>query len=182
MRRNIGTVRRVSRFNAPNQPRPQGAYRSVAAKPARLPFMVTRELMSRQRLTAVLSCVALATGVAWLTADAAGVRRDRPAAVQVGGPTPATEPGSLDELFVTRWAEADVTPAPPADELTVLRRLALALMGTVPSLEEIRLFEADGGTDRLARWTDRLLADRRFADYWAERLARPLVGGWSRTT
>lgn len=77
---------------------------------------------------------------------------------------------------MARWEADGVEPAPAAADLLVLRRLSLALHGTIPSLEEVRAFEADAAPDRLARWTDRLLADRRFADYWAERLARSLVG------
>ena len=45
-----------------------------------------------------------------------------------------------------------------------------------PSLEEIRDFEEDKRSDRLEHWTRRLLADKRFADYFAERLARAFVG------
>jgi len=50
------------------------------------------------------------------------------------------------------------------------------LHGTIPSLEEIRLFEADGRSDRLGHWTAAMLEDERFADYFAERLARGFVG------
>ncbi len=69
-----------------------------------------------------------------------------------------------------------VSPAPRADDLTILRRLSLALHGTIPSLEEIRRFEADDRPDRLQRWTAALLEDPRFSDYFAERLARAYVG------
>ena len=86
------------------------------------------------------------------------------------------DPAAVDAFFVVRWEEEGVTPVAAADELQVLRRLSLALHGTIPSLEEVRAFEADAAPDRLDRWTDRMLADRRFADYWAERLARSLVG------
>jgi hypothetical protein len=64
----------------------------------------------------------------------------------------------------------------PAEDLQVLRRLSLALHGTIPALEEIRQFEADQRPDRLEHWTRRLLADPRFAWYFAERLARAFVG------
>ncbi len=60
--------------------------------------------------------------------------------------------------------------------MTVLRRLSLALHGTIPSLEELRRFEADQAPDRLERWTATLLEDPRFSDYFAERLARAYVG------
>ncbi len=82
----------------------------------------------------------------------------------------------VDRHFEKQWAAEQLTPAKPADELHVLRRLALALHGTIPSLEEIRRFEADENPGRLARWTAAMLDDRRFADYFAERLARGFVG------
>lgn len=73
------------------------------------------------------------------------------------------------------WKGRPLTPADPADDLIVLRRLSLSLHGTVPSLEEVREFEADDRPRRLQRWTVRMLDDKRFADYFAERLARAYV-------
>lgn len=81
----------------------------------------------------------------------------------------------LDAWFADRWRTAGIEPAELADELTVLRRLSLALHGVIPSLEMIREFEADRLPDRLARWTDRLLDDPRFADHFARRLGGVLV-------
>ena len=82
----------------------------------------------------------------------------------------------VNTFFARRWAGEDLQPVKQADELSVLRRITLALMGTVPSLEEIRAFEQDGGPDRLQRWTSRFLRDQRYFDYFAERLARGFVG------
>jgi hypothetical protein len=82
----------------------------------------------------------------------------------------------VDQMLARKWSESGVTPANPADDLTVLRRLSQALHGTAPSLEEIRLFEADSQSNRLERWTERMLNDHRFADYFAKRLARVYVG------
>jgi Protein of unknown function (DUF1549)/Protein of unknown function (DUF1553) len=83
---------------------------------------------------------------------------------------------AVDQFFAQNWRTAGVNPAPRADDLQILRRLTLALCGTIPSLEEIREFESDSKPGRLDRWTVRLLADNRFADYFAERLARSYVG------
>lgn len=74
------------------------------------------------------------------------------------------------------WSSEDLRPAGRADELTVFRRLSLALHGTVPSLEEVRSFASDRGPDRLERWQQKMLRDSRFADYFSERLTRMLVG------
>lgn len=82
----------------------------------------------------------------------------------------------LNQAVRTRWREADVTPVEQASHLAVARRLSLALVGTIPSLEEIRRFEAHPAADRLAWWCDTLMADQRSADYLAERLARAYVG------
>ncbi|MFM9963604.1 MAG: DUF1549 domain-containing protein [Planctomycetaceae bacterium] len=82
----------------------------------------------------------------------------------------------VNTFFTRRWASEELQPVSAAEELTVLRRITLALMGTVPSLEEIRAFEQDSGPHRLQRWTARFLHDRRYSEYFAERLARSFVG------
>jgi hypothetical protein len=82
----------------------------------------------------------------------------------------------IDAHLETRWSAAEVEPVERADDLTILRRLSLALLGTIPSLEEIRTFEAAPREDRIPRWIDRYLDDRRFAVSWAERWAPSLIG------
>ena len=82
----------------------------------------------------------------------------------------------VDRSFGDRWEEQKLAPAAPASDLAVMRRLALALCGSLPSLEEIRRFESRSKELRVAAWVDDLLADRRCADYLAERFARAFVG------
>jgi hypothetical protein len=82
---------------------------------------------------------------------------------------------TLDKLngeFRDHWKKKGLQVAPRADDLTIARRMSLALVGTVPSLEEIRALEAVQPEERLEFWTSHLLEDRRFSDYWAERLTR----------
>jgi hypothetical protein len=74
------------------------------------------------------------------------------------------------------WVKAEVQSAPRADDLTIARRLALSLSGTVPSLEEIRRLEELPSEERLEWQLSSLLVDQRYADYLAERLARTYVG------
>jgi hypothetical protein len=86
---------------------------------------------------------------------------------------------SLEKLnaeFRRSWDAKGLQSARRADDLTTARRLSLALIGTVPSLEEIRALESVPPPNRIAWWASHLLVDRRFADYWAERLARIYVG------
>jgi hypothetical protein len=73
-------------------------------------------------------------------------------------------------------AEAGLKPAPAAPELAVVRRLSLALTGTIPSLQEVRQLEAQPPEERLQWWLTGTFEDRRYADYLAERLARATVG------
>ena len=82
----------------------------------------------------------------------------------------------LDAEFRAHWQAKDLPHAAQADALTIARRLSLGLTGTVPSLEEIRALEAVPAEHRIEWWTSRILEDRRYADYLAERFARAYVG------
>src|SRR5215469_12163898 len=65
---------------------------------------------------------------------AASPASSRPAAGSELGPIVAR----VDESVRKAWSEQGLAPASPAPELAVMRRLALSLCGTTPSLEEIR--------------------------------------------
>lgn len=82
----------------------------------------------------------------------------------------------VNDWLRKNWSAKGIDPTGPADDLTLFRRLSLALHGTIPSLEEIRSFASDTSNDRLERWLLKMLEDQRFADYFSERLARMLVG------
>jgi len=82
----------------------------------------------------------------------------------------------VDAEFRRSWSERGIEPARRASDLTILRRLNLALVGKVPSLEETRRFEALPDDRRIGEWVEVLLGDRRSADYLAERFARAFVG------
>jgi hypothetical protein len=82
----------------------------------------------------------------------------------------------VNDAFRQQWAREGLRPAAPAPDTTIARRLALALNGTIPSLQEIRQLEMQPEPDRLGDWLERIFADRRHADYLAERLARSYVG------
>ena len=82
----------------------------------------------------------------------------------------------LNQRFQQRWQQAGLQPVAQADDLTVFRRVSLALFGCVPALAEIGAFEQDQQPDRLDRWIVRMLRDDRFGRYFADRLARSLTG------
>ncbi|MFT5130087.1 MAG: hypothetical protein ACI8W8_003716 [Rhodothermales bacterium] len=83
---------------------------------------------------------------------------------------------AIDGEFAESWQSAGLEPAELADDLTLIRRLSLALTGTIPSFEEIRAFEAQPEGERIHWWLSYLFEDRRYSDYFAERLARAYVG------
>ncbi|MFO1063498.1 MAG: DUF1553 domain-containing protein [Pirellulales bacterium] len=83
---------------------------------------------------------------------------------------------SVNEQTADRITQAGLTAAPQADALTVCRRLSLALVGGTMSLEEIRALEEVPDDDKVRWWTAHLLDDRRWADYFAERISRACVG------
>ncbi len=82
----------------------------------------------------------------------------------------------VDEQFAADWRATGLEPAPRADNWTIIRRLSLALTGTIPSLEEIRMLEPIPEAMRVDSWVEHLLTDRRYSDYFAERFAQLYVG------
>ncbi len=112
--------------------------------------------------------------VAWASSSPINLSPQSPLTPQ--GNSFAKTVGEIDQFFEKQWSENDITASPISNDEILLRRLSLALHGTIPSLEEIREFQSMQGEDRLERWTQKLLADRRFADYFSERLARAYVG------
>ncbi len=78
--------------------------------------------------------------------------------------------------FEQAWAQKQIQPTAKADDLTLVRRLSLALTGSIPSLQEIRALESVKGVDITQWWLTQLFTDRRASDYLAERLVRVYVG------
>lgn len=82
----------------------------------------------------------------------------------------------IDAEFAVHWESNGIQSAELSDSLTICRRLSLALTGTVPSYEELRMLDKIAAADRVDWWIDHVFADRRYAEYLAERLARVYVG------
>lgn len=76
----------------------------------------------------------------------------------------ATSP--IDPFILAKLEAKGLTPSPPADRRTLLRRVYYDLIGLPPSLEEIEAFEADESGDALAKVVDRLLASPRYGERW----------------
>jgi len=73
----------------------------------------------------------------------------------------------IDAFILAKLEEKHLTPAPPADRITLIRRATLDLTGLVPTPEEVQAFVSDPGPGAFARVVDRLLASPRYGERWA---------------
>ncbi len=112
---------------------------------------------------------------AWLRPDRFRAVAAAPATVSEGASIRVVAE-QVDRAWRVAWKDAGMEPVQPASEWTVVRRLSLALTGTIPSMEEIRAIESMPAGARVDGWVTHLLGDGRMADYLAERWARVLVG------
>ena len=72
----------------------------------------------------------------------------------------------IDRFVLARLEKEHVAPAPEADRRTLIRRLALDLLGLPPTIDEVRAFLADTQPDAYERLVDRLLASPHFGERW----------------
>ena len=75
----------------------------------------------------------------------------------------------IDTFILARLEESKITPSPPANRPTLLRRLSLDLTGLPPTPEEVEQFVNDHSTNAYAKQVGRLLASPHFG----ERMAVP---------
>jgi len=75
----------------------------------------------------------------------------------------------IDALILARLEQAGLSPSPPADKITLLRRLSLDLTGLPPTPAEVDAFLADDSPTALQSVVDRLLSSPRYG----ERMAAP---------
>ncbi|MDA1214722.1 MAG: DUF1553 domain-containing protein, partial [Planctomycetota bacterium] len=75
----------------------------------------------------------------------------------------------LDRFILSRLEREGLTPSPPADKASLIRRVTLDLTGLPPTIEEIDNFLADDSPDAYERVVDRLFASPRFGERQATR-------------
>lgn len=79
---------------------------------------------------------------------------------------PAGGLDSVDAFIHAKLAAAGLSPSPPADRRTLIRRAAYDLHGLPPTPEEVDAFVADEQPDAYERLIDRLLASPRYGERW----------------
>ena len=73
----------------------------------------------------------------------------------------------IDQLIDAAIADAGVTPAGPADDATVVRRLTLDLVGRIPTTGEVDAYVKSTEADKRAKLVDRLIASPGFVRHQA---------------
>jgi hypothetical protein len=73
----------------------------------------------------------------------------------------------VDRFILARLESAGLSPAPPADRRTLIRRVTYDLIGLPPAPAEIDAFLADDSPDAYERVVDRLLASPHYGERWA---------------
>ncbi len=77
----------------------------------------------------------------------------------------------IDELVFAAWRRENIAPAHVCSDATVVRRLYLDVIGTLPTAQEASNFLGDADPDKRSKLIDRLLERREFADYWGMKWA-----------
>ena len=72
----------------------------------------------------------------------------------------------IDRFIYARVAEQKLTPSPPADRRTLLRRAYLTAIGLPPTYDEVQEFESDTAPDAWEKVIDRLLASPHYGERW----------------
>ena len=73
----------------------------------------------------------------------------------------------IDSFVLARLENEAVAPSPEADQITLIRRVTLDLIGLPPTPDEVAEFVADDQPDAFERLVDRLLASPRYGERWA---------------
>jgi hypothetical protein len=77
----------------------------------------------------------------------------------------------IDELAYAHFQKLGLFPSAKSSDAEFLRRSTLDTIGRLPTVAEARAFLADPAPDKRQRWTEQLLADPAWADYWANKWA-----------
>jgi len=89
----------------------------------------------------------------------------KPAVPEVKDKTWVKNP--IDAFVLAKLEKAQIRPNPPADKLTLLRRVTLDVTGLPPTQEEIQAFLGDKSPNAYEKLVDRLLASPAYGERWA---------------
>ncbi|QDT41719.1 hypothetical protein Pan241w_17820 [Gimesia alba] len=73
----------------------------------------------------------------------------------------------IDQLLVAQWKKLGITPSPPTDDATFIRRVTLDICGTLPTADEVTTYLEDTRPQKRQRLINRLLERPEYASYFA---------------
>lgn len=73
----------------------------------------------------------------------------------------------LDRFVFAKLAEKKIAPNPPADRVTLIRRVTQDLIGLPPTPEEVQAFLSDQSPNAFEKVVDRLLTSPHYGERWA---------------
>jgi hypothetical protein len=141
---------------------------------ARITATETKSLMPPVKSAKKLTAEQIATLKAWIDQGAtwsshwAFTKPVRPK-VPESSNSHAEIHNPIDNFILARLEHDGLTPALPADKVTVLRRVTLDLTGLPPTPEEVDAFLKDDSPQAYEKVVDRLLASPRFGERMAWR-------------
>lgn len=72
----------------------------------------------------------------------------------------------IDRFVLEKMVAGKLSPSPKADQITLLRRAYLDLIGLPPTPEEVKVFVEDSSEDAFSKVVEKLLKDRRYGERW----------------
>jgi hypothetical protein len=90
-----------------------------------------------------------------------------PADAPAGWAKDAWAKNPIDAFVLAKLSAEKLTPAPEADEVTLIRRATFDLHGLPPTPAEVAAFVADPSSDAYEKLVDRLLASPRYGERYA---------------
>ncbi|MCA9075594.1 MAG: PSD1 domain-containing protein [Planctomycetaceae bacterium] len=73
----------------------------------------------------------------------------------------------IDSFVIAKLEDAGLSPAPPAERTTLIRRVTYDLTGLPPSPDEVAAFVADESPDAYENLIERLLESPHYGEHWA---------------
>ena len=94
---------------------------------------------------------------------------ERPPVPTVGGNAPAHwRLNPIDRFVLSRLRQQGLTPSPPADRYTLIRRVTFDLTGLPPTPDAIEAFVQDESPDAYERLIEGLLRSRHYGERWGQ--------------
>jgi hypothetical protein len=90
----------------------------------------------------------------------------RPAVPEVANPKLEVR-NEIDRFVLAKLSDKGLSPSPPADRRTLIRRVTFDLIGLPPTPDEVEAFVKDDSPDAYEKLVDRLLASPHHGERWA---------------